>query len=89
MMLSGLQRVTSRLHPLVRLGLPRRFTYGVITTRAKTQLYVYEGSLTSEKYKGLLQKALKEIKELLPDSSYFLQQDGAPCPPAHILGTTW
>ena len=52
---------------------------GWITTRAKTQLYVYEGSLTSEKYRGLLQKALKEIKELLPDSSYFLQQDGAPC----------
>ena len=53
--------------------------WGGITTRGKTQLYFYDGSLTSEKYRGLLQKAPKEMKELLPDSSYFFQQDGAPC----------
>ena len=59
--------------------------WGGITTRGKTKLYFYDGALNAEKYRTLvLQKALKEIKELLPDSSYTFQQDGAPCHTANV-----
>ena len=56
-----------------------------ITTSGKTKLYFFEGSPNAEKYRTLLQKALKEIKELLPDRSYIFQQDRAPC---HTANTT-
>ena len=38
--------------------------WGGTTTSGKTKLYFFEGSLNAEKYRTLLQKALKEIKEL-------------------------